>query len=120
LGNQEAMMIVKALVPVAILWPVAAILLAMQRDEPPRPTRADPVIEEPAARKGDRQSIYVPVPVAWSQPEPPALANADDIEQARAEKPRARNKPAPERNICTRHGMHKQVTRGGRSWRCRR
>jgi len=23
-------------------------------------------------------------------------------------------------NVCTRHGMHKQVTRGGRSWRCRR
>jgi hypothetical protein len=25
-----------------------------------------------------------------------------------------------ESNVCTRHGMHKQVTRGGRSWRCRR
>jgi len=23
-------------------------------------------------------------------------------------------------DICTRHGMHKQVTHGGRSWRCRR
>jgi hypothetical protein len=24
------------------------------------------------------------------------------------------------RDICARHGMHKQVTRGGKSWRCRR
>ena len=24
------------------------------------------------------------------------------------------------RDICTRHGMHKQITRGGKSWRCRR
>ena len=26
----------------------------------------------------------------------------------------------PEQNICTRHGMHKVITRGGKSWRCRR
>jgi len=29
-------------------------------------------------------------------------------------------KPAPERNICTRKGLRKIVTRGGRSWRCRK
>ena len=23
-------------------------------------------------------------------------------------------------NVCTRHGMHKVITRGGKSWRCRR
>ena len=23
-------------------------------------------------------------------------------------------------DVCARHGMHKQITRGGRSWRCRR
>jgi hypothetical protein len=23
-------------------------------------------------------------------------------------------------DVCTRHGMHKVITRGGRSWRCRR
>jgi hypothetical protein len=23
-------------------------------------------------------------------------------------------------DVCTRHGMRKQITRGGRSWRCRR
>jgi len=25
-----------------------------------------------------------------------------------------------ERDVCQRHGMHKVITRGGRSWRCRR
>ena len=25
-----------------------------------------------------------------------------------------------ERNVCTRHHMHKVITRGGKSWRCRR
>jgi hypothetical protein len=29
-------------------------------------------------------------------------------------------KPAPERNVCTRKGLRKIVTRGGRSWRCRK
>ena len=27
--------------------------------------------------------------------------------------------PAPESNICTRKGLRKVVTRGGKSWRCR-
>ena len=29
-------------------------------------------------------------------------------------------KPAPESNVCTRHGLRKLVIRGGKSWRCRR
>jgi hypothetical protein len=28
--------------------------------------------------------------------------------------------PAPESNVCTRKGLRKIVTRGGKSWRCRR
>jgi len=34
----------------------------------------------------------------------------------------ARPKPRPIRvaDICARHGMHKQVTNGGKSWRCRK
>jgi hypothetical protein len=28
--------------------------------------------------------------------------------------------PKPESNLCTRHGMHKVYTNGGRSWRCRK
>ena len=29
-------------------------------------------------------------------------------------------KPAPERNVCTRKGLRKVMTRGGKSWRCRK
>jgi hypothetical protein len=29
-------------------------------------------------------------------------------------------RPAPERNVCTRHQMRKVITRGGKSWRCRK
>jgi hypothetical protein len=29
-------------------------------------------------------------------------------------------KPAPERNVCTRHKLRKVITRGGKSWRCKR
>ena len=39
-------------------------------------------------------------------PKPTAVASAE--------------KPAPERNICTRKGLRKVMTRGGRSWRCRK
>jgi len=28
--------------------------------------------------------------------------------------------PAPESNVCTRKGLRKVLTRGGKSWRCRR
>ena len=29
-------------------------------------------------------------------------------------------KPAPDRNVCTRHKLRKVITRGGKSWRCKR
>jgi hypothetical protein len=97
---------------------------------PPKPPEKVPdafadrwLSEEPVAPKADRLPL---AESAVTLPAPIELATAADIEQSRAETPgernkpaRARNKPARERNICTRHGMHKQVTRGGRSWRCR-
>jgi hypothetical protein len=123
------MTIFKLAVGAAALWPVL-FLLASQRDHPtPPPIVASDTLAErwPAEDlpRADRLPINPPAPVA--EPTPLALATAADIEQSRAEKPRerheparARHKPARERNICTRHGMHKRVTHGGRSWRCRR
>jgi hypothetical protein len=29
-------------------------------------------------------------------------------------------KPAAERNVCTRHKLRKVITRGGKSWKCRK
>jgi hypothetical protein len=64
----------------------------------------------------------------------PALAITDRWLDAPAERsdelvlvtpqidPRKLTSPAKprRRDVCARHGMHKQITRGGRSWRCRR
>jgi hypothetical protein len=125
----------KLAIGAAALWP-ALFLLAAQRDAPPPVALPDQIAERwppeiPVAPKADRLSINEPAPIYVAKPEPTpqpmALATAADIEQSRTEKPHirnarahARNEPASERNICTRHGMHKVETHGGRSWRCRR
>ena len=53
----------------------------------------------------------------------------EEVSAAEVPPPQTRPVPTVERrrtirkvslDICQRHGMHKQVTRGGRSWRCRR
>lgn len=105
----------------------ALTILASERD-PPRPPAALPdafaeqwTDDPPAASKGDRLPLFAPAPAPPVEVPPPIwMSTVADIKQARNETPRARNKPAPERDICTRHGMHKQITRGGKSWRCRR
>jgi hypothetical protein len=48
--------------------------------------------------------IDKPVKLDSPRPKPTAVASAA--------------KPMPERNICTRHGKRKIITRGGKSWRC--
>ena len=47
--------------------------------------------------------------VATAEPEPPPAA-------ASASRPRRRSVEA---DLCTRHGLHKVITHGGKSWRCR-
>jgi len=57
------------------------------------------------------QRCVDPQPFAEAPPPKPVktVAVAPDAE-----------KPAPESNVCTRKGLRKVMTRGGRSWRCRR
>jgi hypothetical protein len=53
------------------------------------------------------RTIPIDKPVKMDPPpRPTAVASAE--------------KPAPERNICTRHKLRKVITRGGKSWRCKR
>jgi len=72
-----------------------------------------------------------PVPAFMFAPEAtaPALLRSDDppvpVPVSRPATARSRPKVGVRvasvvRDVCTRHGMHKQVTNGGRSWRCRR
>jgi hypothetical protein len=84
------------------------------------------VPNEPAVlKKADRLKIEQPVPVATSDPVP---VKTESIVLARPDqpvevKPVARKKTTKREvrhDVCTRHHMHKVVTRGGRSWRCRR
>jgi len=52
---------------------------------------------------------------------PPVLVVQEADEQPAARRRHHRIRTASvESNVCTRHGMHKQVTRGGKSWRCKR
>jgi DNA replication initiation complex subunit (GINS family) len=57
------------------------------------------------------QKCIDPQPFAEAVPPKPVktVAVAPDAE-----------KPAPESNVCTRKGLRKIMTRGGRSWRCRK
>jgi hypothetical protein len=57
------------------------------------------------------QRCVDPQPFAEAPPPKPVktTAIAPDVE-----------KPAPESNVCTRHGLRKLVIRGGKSWRCRK
>jgi hypothetical protein len=109
-------------------------VFATQRD-PPRPPEpvVNPIAERwveppPMPKKTDRLALYVPppdpaptpvaaIPVATIEP-----ATEDDLKQARAEMRhhRAHHHHHHERgDVCTRHHMHKVVTHGGKSWRCR-
>jgi hypothetical protein len=47
-------------------------------------------------------------------------SRGDLADMERAPVPRTRHRPNRVADICQRHGMHKQVTRGGKSWRCQR
>jgi hypothetical protein len=72
--------------------------------------------------KQDREPIrQIPI----TAPAPPVQrvvaevpAKAPPVVQEEEERPRRRS--AEGGDICTRHGMHKVITRGGKSWRCRR
>jgi hypothetical protein len=120
----------KVLLGAAAVWPVL-FLLASQRDVPPPVALPDQIAErwpaeEPVPPKADRLPIAAPIYAAKPEPTPMALATAADIEQSRVvprRKPEASHSTVrrwSERDICTRHGMHKVETHGGRSWRCRR
>ena len=50
--------------------------------------------------------IDKPVKLDPPPPKPTAVASAE--------------RSAPERNVCTRHKLRKVITRGGKSWRCRK
>ena len=75
-----------------------------------------------------RHVVPVPLDPATIDDVPIIRATPADEKQAEEEKTARktvrhhveREERHVERNVCTRHGMHKVITRGGKSWRCRR
>jgi type IV secretory pathway VirB10-like protein len=124
----------------AALW--SLILVAATERDPPRPAAPvpDPITERwiipeaEALPKADRLTItnsqfvadYEPSAPGRSAangppPAPPPVADTD-ADDLRPPNVRLRSASARQAgvNICIRHGMHKVMTNGGRSWRCRK
>jgi len=109
-----------ALKMIAAAAAMSSVLVVLAgRDVEPLQKPADALADRwpqdvPPAPKGDRLTMAAPPPAIPATVElPAAKVRAAGIKPARAERPRRA------RNVCTRHGMRKVVTRGGRSWRCR-
>ena len=121
-------MLKMVLIGSAGMWPMLYLLVG--EHDPPRLLPAGPVaarwVDEPPAvlRKGDRLPIQPEViELMQVTVEPMAVERTEVHQTVRATASVARRSHDHGRkyhDICTRHGMHKVITRGGRSWRCRR
>jgi hypothetical protein len=114
----------------AAIWPL--LFLLASQDDPPQPPVAVPdalaerwLPDVQTALKADRLPLSAPaqpIPVQTVVVEAPApvvvAAARTDVLQTVGATASARRHT--EQDICARHGMHKVVTHGGRSWRCRR
>jgi outer membrane biosynthesis protein TonB len=108
---------------------IVAAMVSGGRGPEPAPAASAPVVAKfdarwdmpdgpPLLKKQDRLPLPLPTPV---QPETVAMVQP----QERVEEPKTKPKKAEpvrtaERDVCTRHGMHKISIRHGRSWRCRK
>lgn len=124
----------------AALW--SLILVAATERDPPRPPARVPdpiaarwISEAEALPKADRLTINSqfaadkepparsaangPPPRDVLTPLPAADTDADDLRPPDI-RPRSASARQAGVNICIRHGMHKMLTNGGRSWRCRK
>ena len=118
----------RTLIASAALWCVAGITAGTLRSV--EDTAPPPAAESPGTvlAKADRLPLIPREAITDRWPalsqEPAAVTAAARIDEPQTVGTTAsvrRHHPRPvEHNICTRHGMHKVITRGGRSWRCRR
>jgi hypothetical protein len=117
--------LLKAALGGAALWSV--MLIAVTERDPPRPFASvpDPITErwlpEPELlRKSDRLPLP-PVETIGPATVEPAAEPPSSPALIPEPKPRPRTiSHHASLDVCTRHGMRKVTTHGGRSWRCRR
>jgi len=62
----------------------------------------------------------VPEPNTASGPITAQMPATEETARNRDSTPSIKHRSTAESNVCTRHKMHKVVTRGGKSWRCKR
>lgn len=109
-----------------VAWGGIALAVVSGSREPPDMAKAEPVAErfgdweahEPLLKKTDR--IVGPVTTTPVQTAPVRVAQAEPKPRAASKQAEPKKTRKVERNVCTRHGMRKMTTRGGKSWRCRR
>lgn len=87
--------------------------------------RAVPIVREPTPVKTERIALETPPPAPTVAPPPvimpPVVPQEDDPPPARRKRERHASMASSRGgDVCTRHHMRKVVTRGGKSWRCRR
>jgi len=131
---------------VTTLHATTRTLAPLRPAQPPLAQRLDDALSDSvaAAPKGDMRVIQItkqadiesrmvkteritaPPPPIFAAP-PPAAVPPQPVAQVQEEPPppvttrrRMVTRVARGGDICTRHGMRKEITRGGRSWRCRR
>jgi hypothetical protein len=102
------------------------VLIAVHDRDPPRPpdSVASPIDERwfhepPPAPKADRLPL-MPAPVVAAAAVPVHETTEPTPSEERQQTRRERRPRATPRDICTRLGLRKVITRGGRSWRCSR
>jgi hypothetical protein len=126
----------------AAFWAIAGItagtIRSVQNDAPASLPESPEIVLTEISTKGDRLPLppkdpYAVLAAAFSdhrvadelppltpaETDPPAAAARTDVLKTVGATVSARRHQI-ETDVCTRHGMHKVVTRGGKSWRCRR
>jgi hypothetical protein len=97
---------------------------------PPEPVHTTPKSDRLALfdKRWDQMPTVAEIrTIPLTRPEPPPLPvvrpEGKDPEPEAEPEPKHRRKVEREprhQDVCERHGLHKVITRGGRSWRCRR
>ena len=94
------------------LPPVAPVTTVQRSDK----LKVEPVSPSVVTVRTIPIALPEPEPQSSPPPSPPTRAVAAAEEETRP----ARTRVQKRGDICTRHGMRKIVTRGGRAWRCRK
>ncbi len=97
----------------------ALLLILAMRGSSPLPQEV--VVDGAVLKKADKEPITSFQPIEKPVVEVPvAMPDQDGVWPGRPIPEKKVKAKEEESNLCTRHGMHKVFTNGGKSWRCRK